>query len=582
MALATQCPHCGTMFRVASDQLKLRGGIVRCGACQEIFDGSATLVDLDQLPAKGAAAPAAGTAPGTAPAITPAASPAMAPNEAAASSLAQPAATAPAPPLAAADELPFTIVEPEGASDAGAAPVPYRQPDPEDQTVYTLDFDHTFDPLGILPKVASADAGSDSAAAPHAAAETEQPADDGALDTPAGSALNAAPAAVSGNVGDSVSHLPPEEPEAVPTGEPATESEVDALALLQPWSRPPQERDATPQPSPVAGLPPPAVTGLPAAVQDEAPAAGTAGVAVEQAVQPAAASTPAETAPAARAGLAPDSIGRYEPAFGLPVDEELVAMPVRGHEPELAARPASASPSRQRADAPPLLTRESAASIHPPAASTPPPVMRTPAAKRADKAAARRSKLTPTKIEPQPKLRAAEIDEPEFVRRGRHQEQLGRTRKIAMLAGSAALLLVLVAQGAITFRSALAARFPATKPVLESSCALFGCRVELPAQVDNLAIETGELATLGGGAYSFATELRNGGGTAQAWPSLELTLLDANGKPLVRRVFAPTDYLAPGTVLANGMASGTEQPILLHFRVDDLKPSGYHIAVFYP
>jgi hypothetical protein len=50
----------------------------------------------------------------------------------------------------------------------------------------------------------------------------------------------------------------------------------------------------------------------------------------------------------------------------------------------------------------------------------------------------------------------------------------------------------------------------------------------------------------------------------------------------VRRVFAPTDYLAAGTVQANGIAPRAEQPIKLHFRVDDLKPSGYHIAVFYP
>ncbi|MDL2356967.1 MAG: zinc-ribbon domain-containing protein, partial [Pseudomonadota bacterium] len=45
MALATICPHCRTTFRVASDQLKLRGGIVRCGACNEVFDGNAALID---------------------------------------------------------------------------------------------------------------------------------------------------------------------------------------------------------------------------------------------------------------------------------------------------------------------------------------------------------------------------------------------------------------------------------------------------------------------------------------------------------------------------------------------------------
>ena len=50
MALATKCPHCKTTFRVASDQLKLRGGIVRCGTCQQVFDGNASLVDLDAPP----------------------------------------------------------------------------------------------------------------------------------------------------------------------------------------------------------------------------------------------------------------------------------------------------------------------------------------------------------------------------------------------------------------------------------------------------------------------------------------------------------------------------------------------------
>ncbi|HVL76980.1 MAG TPA: MJ0042-type zinc finger domain-containing protein, partial [Noviherbaspirillum sp.] len=39
MALATQCPHCRTTFRVAHDQLKLRAGLVRCGACKQIFNG---------------------------------------------------------------------------------------------------------------------------------------------------------------------------------------------------------------------------------------------------------------------------------------------------------------------------------------------------------------------------------------------------------------------------------------------------------------------------------------------------------------------------------------------------------------
>lgn len=44
MALATRCPFCQTTFRVAQDQLKLRGGLVRCGSCREVFDGNEHLV----------------------------------------------------------------------------------------------------------------------------------------------------------------------------------------------------------------------------------------------------------------------------------------------------------------------------------------------------------------------------------------------------------------------------------------------------------------------------------------------------------------------------------------------------------
>ena len=47
MALATQCPHCQTTFRVAHDQLKLRAGLVRCGSCQEIFNGVEHLRHLE-------------------------------------------------------------------------------------------------------------------------------------------------------------------------------------------------------------------------------------------------------------------------------------------------------------------------------------------------------------------------------------------------------------------------------------------------------------------------------------------------------------------------------------------------------
>jgi len=523
MALATLCPHCGTMFRVASDQLKLRGGIVRCGACQEIFDGSASLVDLDALPVRAPLqpSPVASAAPETPavpemPAVT--ATPAVAgipaapetpeaPADAAAPSdtpavIDTPAAVGPEPgpePVDAAAASPDTPAAP-------AVPSVDTAPNFDDQPVYTLDFDHTFDPFGILPKVAA--------------------------------------------------------PEAAASGEAAEPAPDDAPAPAQP---------AQSEPAP------------------SEPAPATTGDTVREA-------TPPPFAPATEISYPPS--GRIEPSFGLPVDEEIVATALPGHddedrqqgrhEPVSTAESASATP--RALDAPPVLPMREAAGavIHTQApAPSAPPVARTPSVKRAEKAAARRSRLTPTKIDAAPKIRVPESDEPEFVKRGRQQEQSGRTRKIAMLAGSAVLLLLLLAQGTFTFRNALAARFPGAKPALVSGCAVFGCRVDLPAQVDNLVIETGELTTLGGGAYAFSTQLRNQGAVPQAWPSLELSLTDANDKPLVRRVFAPRDYLNSGSspgaaAAATGLAPRVEQAITLHFRVDDLQPSGYHIAVFYP
>jgi predicted Zn finger-like uncharacterized protein len=44
MSLATRCPICEALFRVTPDQLRVRGGQVRCGRCNAVFDGLAHLV----------------------------------------------------------------------------------------------------------------------------------------------------------------------------------------------------------------------------------------------------------------------------------------------------------------------------------------------------------------------------------------------------------------------------------------------------------------------------------------------------------------------------------------------------------
>lgn len=61
MSLVTQCSHCGTTFRVTSQQLQAHNGRVRCGSCMTVFDGLKALVTVpDPAPepqAQGAAPP---------------------------------------------------------------------------------------------------------------------------------------------------------------------------------------------------------------------------------------------------------------------------------------------------------------------------------------------------------------------------------------------------------------------------------------------------------------------------------------------------------------------------------------------
>lgn len=80
MALATQCPHCHTTFRVAHDQLKLRAGIVRCGQCRQVFNGiehllppagkTSTAAEADLGDAGGLILPGAASQPASAAAQT--------------------------------------------------------------------------------------------------------------------------------------------------------------------------------------------------------------------------------------------------------------------------------------------------------------------------------------------------------------------------------------------------------------------------------------------------------------------------------------------------------------------------------
>lgn len=408
MALATKCPHCNTIFRVAADQLKLRGGIVRCGTCREVFDGNAALVD----PA--AASPFLTSGPGAA--------------------------------------VPLSATDPADHSLPSAT---------DDEPIYSLDFDTSSDPFGILPPTAQLK--EEDGDGEHIELDLDVSLPDEAL---------------------------ADAPVAAPVMAPAEAPEAPLPQPMAPFKR----RQV-----------------------DDVPAFAT--YLRDSRREP---RLDAEAAPALPAidkvSLDKPASARREPTLA---DHSFEALP---------ATPVALEPAEEQDEA-----------VLPPA-----------------------------------------DDEPAFVTLGRRREQSGKALRAAMAAGSVVLLLLLFLQVMTTFRNPLAAQFPQWKPTLVALCKLSGCQVDLPAQIEALSIEQGELQTLKDQTFSYVSLLRNQSRSVQAWPSIELILNDANDKPLLRRVIAPRDYLPATIDVSQGFAPRSEQTIKLYFALDQLKASGYHIAIFYP
>jgi predicted Zn finger-like uncharacterized protein len=120
MSLATRCTHCGTIFKVVQDQLKVSEGWVRCGRCHEVFNALPALFDLDTE------APPPRQVPPSPPAAQPPAQSLAQPTQAPQTPLTPPPAQAPvrpavSPPLAPNPAPSWSHTQPSGLSTPPAA-----------------------------------------------------------------------------------------------------------------------------------------------------------------------------------------------------------------------------------------------------------------------------------------------------------------------------------------------------------------------------------------------------------------------------------------------------------------------------
>jgi hypothetical protein len=161
-----------------------------------------------------------------------------------------------------------------------------------------------------------------------------------------------------------------------------------------------------------------------------------------------------------------------------------------------------------------------------------------------------------------------------------------RSRAVTALwvLGSVLALAGLAAQAAYWFRTELAVAWPETKPYLERACAALGCDVPPPRRTALISIESSDLQVDRNvpGLLTLNATLRNRAAFAQAHPSIELTLTDAEDRPLSRRVLAPRDYLGDRLAREPLFAPASEYPVSLHIDATATRPAGYRLFLFHP
>lgn len=152
---------------------------------------------------------------------------------------------------------------------------------------------------------------------------------------------------------------------------------------------------------------------------------------------------------------------------------------------------------------------------------------------------------------------------------------------LASLLVCAGLALLLLAQVGLQERERIAAMAPSLRPALAALCAPLSCTVGPRRQIDAVEIEGSAFNKVRGDLYQLSLELRNTAHTPLAMPALELTLSDADGQPLVRRVLMPDELRAPAVLPTRGVWSGV-LPVQLKELPGSARVAGYSLLAFYP
>ena len=135
-------------------------------------------------------------------------------------------------------------------------------------------------------------------------------------------------------------------------------------------------------------------------------------------------------------------------------------------------------------------------------------------------------------------------------RRARRSQPLYRALTVLL---SLTLLAALLVQGLVYERVALAARYPALLPMLQSLCQPLNCQINPPRVIEAIEIDSSSFTQTGPETYRLNFVVKNNRPGAVAMPALEVTLTGAGDKVLVSKIVLPAEYGASSAWLSNAM-----------------------------
>jgi predicted Zn finger-like uncharacterized protein len=167
-----------------------------------------------------------------------------------------------------------------------------------------------------------------------------------------------------------------------------------------------------------------------------------------------------------------------------------------------------------------------------------------------------------------------------FVQQAEQAERWRRPgMRVAMALSALVLALLLAAQIVVARRDAVVAQWPQARALVQALCAPLDCRIEPLRRIEQISVDSSGLTRIDEGpVYRLALVLRNRGDTTLLAPAIDLSLTDASGTLVSRRMLSAADLGAARTTIAPQQ----ELPLQALLMSAERPLTGYTIEIFYP